>query len=404
MKFKYQARTEDGEMKEGIVDASSRESALDILESHDLFAVSLIESELIPVWLKDIKIFQRVSQKDIVIFSRQLSMMFTANVPLVESLEVLGMQQKNPVFREKVLSIARDVEGGTALSESFDKYPELFSPFYVNMIKSGEASGKLSEVLKYLADRTEQQYEFMSKIKGSMIYPLLVVGVSFGVITIIIFFIMPQFEEIFLSSEQELPFFTKVVLGASGFLRHWLFLIVGILIAFMAFIYFYFKRTDEGKEFFDKRILDFPVLGDFLKKFYLSRFAQNLSTLIAGGLPISQAIKICSDIVNNSVYKEAILKTQEGVKRGKTISSILIRYPDYFPTIFTQMVSTGEKSGQLEDSLEKVAFFFQKEVERALDTLLSVIEPALIVFLALIVGTIAAAVFIPLYNFIGTAV
>ena len=403
MKFKYKARTEEGEMQEGVIEASSKESASDILESHNLFVVSLVETGLIPIWLRDIKIFNMVSQKDIVIFSRQLSMMFEANVPLVESLETLGSQQKNPVFKEKVLEIAKSVEGGTALSEAFNKYPEVFSSFYVNMIKSGEASGKLSEVLKYLADRLERQYEFMSKIKGAMIYPILVIFVSFIVIGIIIFFVMPQFADIFAASENELPLFTKIVIGASEFLRKWILIILVLVLGLLAFAFFYLRKTKEGKEFIDEHILDIPVLGNFLKMFYLSRFAQNLSTLIAGGLPITQALRICSDIVNNNIYKDIVLKTQEGVKKGRTINSVLIRHPDYFPPIFTQMVATGEKTGQLEDSLSKIAIFFQKEVERALDVLLSVIEPALIVFLALIVGIIAAAVFVPMYNFIGTA-
>jgi len=396
VKFRYKARTEEGEIKEGIVEAGSRENALDVLESHNLFVVSLLETSLIPVWLRDIKILNRVSQKDIVVFSRQLAMMFEANVPLVESLETLGAPQKNPVLREKILEIAKSVEGGTALSEAFKKHPELFSSFYVNMIRSGEASGKLAESLKYLAERLERQYEFMSKIKGAMIYPVLVIAVSFIVIGI-----MPQFAEIFSTSEQELPFFTKIVLAASAFLRKWLFPLLFLFFAFLAFTFFYFRRTKEGKESIDKHILEVPFLGSFLKMFYLSRFAQNLSTLIAGGLPIAQALRICSDIVNNNVYKDIILKTQEGVKRGKTISSVLFVYPDYFPPLFSQMVATGEKTGQLEDSLSKIAIFFQKEVERALDNILSIIEPALIVFLALIVGVIAAAVFIPMYSFIG---
>ena len=403
MKFKYKARTEEGEMQEGVIEANSKESASDILESHNLFVVSLVESQLIPVWLRDIKIFNMVSQKDVVIFSRQLSMMFEANVPLVESLETLGSQQKNPILKENVLEIAKTVEGGTSLSEAFSKYPEVFSPFYVNMIKSGEASGKLSEVLKYLADRLERQYEFMSKIKGAMIYPILVIFVSFIVIGIIIFFVMPQFSDIFAASENELPLFTKIVLGASEFLRNWILIILVLVLGLLGFAFFYLKKTKEGKEFIDEHILNIPVFGNFLKMFYLSRFAQNLSTLIAGGLPIAQALRICSDIVNNNIYKDIVLKTQEGVKKGRTINSVLVRYPDYFPPIFTQMVATGEKTGQLEDSLSKIAIFFQKEVERALDVLLSVIEPVLIVFLALIVGIIAAAVFIPMYDFIGTA-
>ncbi len=403
MKFKYQAKTEEGETQEGVVEASSRQSALDVLENHNLFVVSLIESSLIPVWMREIKIFNRVSQKDIVIFSRQLSMMFEANVPLIGSLETLGSQQKNHVFKEKVLEIAKSVEGGTALSEAFSRHPDLFSPFYINMIKSGEASGKLSEVLKYLAERLEKQYEFTSKIKGAMVYPVLVVFVSFIVIGIIIFFVMPQFADIFAASENELPLFTKIVLGASGFLRKWILIILVLVLGLLGFAFFYLRKTKEGKEFIDEHILDIPVLGNFLKMFYLSRFAQNLSTLIAGGLPIAQALKICSDIVNNNIYKDIVLKTQEGVKKGKTISSVLIRYPDYFTPLFTQMVSTGEKTGKLEDSLSKIAIFFQKEVERALDVLLSVIEPALIVFLAIIVGIIAAAVFVPMYGFIGTA-
>lgn len=404
MKFRYQARTEEGKLQEGIVEAGSIEGASDVLGSHNLYVTSLKEAGIIPIWLGDIKIFKRVSTKDVVIFSRQLSMMFEADVSLVESLETLAFQLKNQTFKEKILEVTKAIESGTTLSDALSRHPDVFSPFYINMVKSGEASGKLSEALRHLADRLEEQHEFVSKIKGAMIYPSLVIALALGVIIVIIFFVMPQFSDIFATSEQELSLFTRLVLGTSEFLRKWMLIIFLLFLVLSGLLFFYFKKTKEGKEFLDKKLLKFPVLGNFLEMFYLSRFAQNLSTLIGGGLPITQALTICSDIVNNSVYKEIILKTQEGVKKGKTISSVLIMYPDYFPPLFTQMVNTGEKTGQVEESLTKIASFFQKEVERALDNILSIIEPALIVFLALIVGIIAAAVFIPLYGFIGTAI
>ena len=404
MKFNYQARTEEGTLQEGTIEASSKEAALKILETHNLSATYLNEVGLIPVWLRNIEIFNRISQKDVVLFSRQLSMMFDANVPLVESLETLGMQLKSPVFKEKILDITKTVEGGIALSNALAKHPDIFSPFYISMVRSGEASGKLTEVLRYLADQMEAQYEFMAKIRGAMIYPALVVAVSFFVIGLIIYFVMPNFAGIFSGSEYqyELPLFTKIVLAFSEFLRKWLILILIILIALLVSVFLYLRRTKEGQELLDKKALTLPILGNFLKMFYISRFSQNLATLVSGGLPIAQALRICSDIVNNVVYRDIILKTQEGVKKGKTISSILMTYPDYFPPVFTQMVATGEKAGQMEEGLNKIAIFFQKEVERALDTILSFIEPALIIFLAVIVGMIAAAVFIPMYNYIGS--
>ena len=401
MKFHYQARTKEGEVQKGVIEAASRENALSILESHNFFVTVLTETGIIPVWLREVKIGKGVSQKDLVIFSRQLSMMFEANVPLVQSLQSLGSQLKNKILREKVLKIAKSVEGGTAFSDSLSAFPELFSPFYISMVKSGEASGKLSEVLNYLADSLEKQYEIVSRIRGAMIYPALLIGVSFSVIAVIIFFVMPQFSEIFRSSGQNLPWFTELVIGVSEFLRKWLLIFILLFMGILGFVIFYLRKTKEGEETLDKHLLKIPLVGSLLKMFYLSRFAQNLSTLIMGGLPIAYALKICGDIVNNSIYKEIISKTQDGVKKGKAISSILVNFPEYFPPIFTQMVITGEKTGQLEDSLHKIAVFFQKEVERTIENIVSIIEPALIVMLASVIGLIAAAVFIPLYSFIG---
>jgi len=399
MKFNYQARTKKGEIQSGTIEASSREAAISLLQKYGLYVTVLEEAEVAPIYARRIKIFERISRKDLVLFSRQLSIMFGSEVPLVEALEVLANQIKNPNFKEKILKLSDEVEGGTSLSGALSHCPEIFSPFYISMVKSGEASGKLSESLSYLADHLEREYHLYSKMKGAMIYPCLIVFVVLIVLTLMIFFVMPPLTEVLKETGQELPVITKAVMGFTDFLRSqgWI-LILGFIVLII-FIFRYYK-TKEGKKFFDKFFLRLPLLGPFLKMVYLSRFAENLSTLISGGLPITRSLEITAEIVGNTVYKEIIFQTRDEVRRGEPISSVLGRFPEAFPPVFTQMTLVGEKTGTLDKTLMNIVTFYQKEVDRAIDNLLSILEPALIIFLGLIVGGLMASVLLPLYRVI----
>ena len=396
MRFNYQARTETGEVQTGAVEASSREVAFNILKGHDLY-VTILEEAAAPFYAKKLRIFEMVSKKDIVLFSRQLSIMFKSNVPIVESLKTIAKQTRKFKLRDKILKISEEVEGGTSLSKALSLFPKIFSPFYINMVKSGEASGKLSDVFIYLADYLEKEQAFRSKIKGAMIYPIFILVVFVGVVSIIMVYVIPQLAEVLKGTGQELPLITQVVIAVSDFLkkRWWLVLLflVGLIIGLWQF-----ARSKTGKRFFDRNLLKLPLLGAFLKKLYLSRFALNLSTLISGGLPIAQALEITGDVVNNNLYKEIIFETRDQVKKGETISSVLDKYPNLIFPLFYQMVMVGEKTGTIDSSLLNVVGFYQEDVDRSLDNFVRLLEPIFIILLGGAVAGLMAAVLMPLYS------
>ncbi len=388
MKFNYQARTQTGEIKSGVVEASNREAALDTLKAYGLFVTAIAEATT-PVFATRLTIFERVSSKDVVVFARQMAIMFKSRVPLTETFETIAKQTANRAFQEKIFQIAKEVEGGATISAALSLYPNIFSNFFVGMVKSGEASGKLSDVLAYLADYMEREYKFRSKIKGAMIYPAFIIVVFLAVATLIVTFVIPQLTEILKSSEQQLPLITRIVMWLADFMRKWILLIIIVFILVVMAVWRFYK-TSDGKKFFDHFFMGIPFFNSFLKKLYLSRFASNLSTLIGGGIPIVQALEITADVVNNDVYKNVILEVRDGVKKGETVSAVLQRYPSYISPLFYQMVVVGEKTGSLDSCLA--------DVDKGLDNFIKLLEPLLIVLLGGVVGGLIAAVLLPIYS------
>jgi len=399
MKYNYQARTKKGVIQTGIIEASSREAAAILLRKHGLYVTILEEVAAPPLYVKKIKIFERISQGDIVLFSRQLSIMFKSKVPLVEALRVLSTQTRNPEFKEKILELSEEVEGGTSFSGALSRHPKIFSSFYIAMVKAGEVSGTLSESLEYLAEHLEREYHLTAKMRGALMYPSFIIFVVFLVLALMIFFVIPNLSEVLVETGQELPTVTKVVIGLSAFLREWGWvLILGVVILISAGFRYY--RTEKGKKFFDKIFLKLPIIGPFLKMINLTRFAENLSTLISGGLPIALALQTVGEIVGNASYKEVIFEARDKVRKGEPISSVLARAPEVFPPVFVQMTLVGEKTGTLDSTLMNIVNFYKKEIDRTIDNLLSVLEPALIVILGVIVAGLMLSILAPLYQMI----
>ncbi|MCK4474136.1 type II secretion system F family protein [Candidatus Parcubacteria bacterium] len=397
MKFNYQARDKKGTVQSGIIEASSRETAAVLLQKHGLYVTILEQIDRVSFYSKHIKIFEGISLKDIVLFSRQLAIMFKSKVPLVESLLALSKETKNPELKEKILDLSGQVEAGASFSKALSRYPKTFSPFYISMVKSGEIAGSLSESLSYLSDHLEREYHLTSKVKGAMLYPFLVFFVVLLVLGLMVFFVVPNLANVLEETNQPLPIMTKIVIGTSAFLRTWLWLF-GLGIVVFISVGFRYYRTKHGKKFFNKIFLKMPLIGPFLKMLYLSRFAENLSTLISGGLPIAEALNSTAEIIDNSSYKEAILKTRDEVRKGKSISSILSNYPEIFPPVFTRMALVGEKTGTLDISLMNIVEFYKKEIERTIDNFLSVLEPLMIIILGIIVAGVVLSVLTPLYQ------
>jgi len=399
MKYNYQARTKKGEVQTGIIEASSREAAIVLLRKYGLYVTILEEATALPVYAKRLKLFEGITRQDIVLFSRQLSIMFKSKVPLVESLNVLSSQTRNLDLKERILDLSEEVEGGTSFSGALSRHPEIFSSFYISMVKAGEVSGTLSESLEYLADHLEREYHLTSKIRGALLYPALIVVVVLLVITMMIFFVIPNLSEVLIGSGSELPTATKIVINSAAFLREfgWVLGLVILLVIFAAFRYY---RSQKGKKFFDGLFLKIPVIGPFLKTINLALFAENLSTLISGGLPIASALQTVGEIVGNSRYKEVIFEARDRVRKGETISSVLSAAPEVFPPVFVQMTLVGERTGTLDSTLMNIVNFYKKEIDRTIDNLLSILEPLLIVILGVVVAGLMLAILLPLYQMV----
>jgi type IV pilus assembly protein PilC len=401
MKYFYQARSKEGKLETGTVEASTKEAAALLLQKYNIFVTSLKEQTPLIFRSESISFLNKVSKKDLAIFSRELAVMLQSRVPVTQSLKSLSVQIKNPGFKEKIFKVAQLVEEGNPLSEALATFPDVFDIFYVSLVKTGEASGKISESLSYLSDHLERESDITSKITGAMIYPAFVILVMLVVIPIVVLFVMPKLVDLIKETTTKPPAFTQLMIGFYSFLGEygWLLFIGAFL--FIIFIAYYFT-TKEGKKTWDEISLKIPFFGGFLKKTFLIRFAENISTLIGAGLSINNALKITKDIVGNSVYKRILTETEEGVSQGEKMSDILVRYPDYAPAFVVQMIQVGEETGTLDKNLMQIVIFYNKEVQRAIETFTALLEPILIVVMGVGVAFLAISVIEPLYGALST--
>ena len=402
MKYKYQARDKEGKIETGTIEASSKEAAVDLLSKYNIFVTSLTpENSGIFSGGINISFLNKVSKKDIAIFSRQLAVMLESRVPVVQSLASLSEQTKKPYFKEKIIKVSQLVDEGNSLSEAFSAYPDIFNVFYVNLIKSGEASGKISETLDYLSQHLEREADINSQIKGAMIYPAFVISVLVVVVFIVMFVVMPKLIDLIKQSSAKPPFFTMLMLGFYSFLSQFWWLLLAIFLAVVVTI-FYYMKTKNGRTNWDKISLRIPLIGEFFQKTYLVRFAENLTTLISSGLPITQALRITKDTIENYIYKQIIAETEKSVSEGEKISAVLKKYPKYVTPFVVQMVQVGESTGKLDKNLMEIVNFYQKEIKRDVDTFTALLEPMLIIFLGICVAILAVSVLEPLYSSLGS--
>lgn len=401
MKFTYQARTKTGELKKGVIEATSKMAAIDLLHKNELFPTFIREEQGGGLLNQDIALFENVSTKDILMFTREFAIMIESNVPPAKALEALADQTANKSFRDKIFKLASDIREGVPLSKAFTRYPKIFSDFYVNMVRSGEVSGNLPEVLRKVADHLENEYYIRSKTIGAMIYPIVILTVFLIIFIVIIVYVIPGLVEVLESSGAELPFVTRLVISISEFFVNFWWAVLAVILS-IVFFFIYYPKTKEGKQVFDELSLKLPIFGNFLKNIYMNRFAENLSTLISAGKPIGEALEVTADIIGNNVYRNIILEVKKRVLKGEKISESLTKYPIYISPLFVQMVSVGESTGKIAETLRNVVRFYQSEIDTFVDSLSSIIEPILILGLAVMVGILVAAVFLPLYQIGGT--
>ena len=382
MKFEYQGRSENGQMQSGIVEASSREDAINVLKKNKIY-VTFLEEKKDNIYSADITFFQFVSSKDMVLFSRQLAIMFQSGVPIVESLRSISKQTNKKKFKDQIEGLAVKVESGESLSQALAAFPKTFNPFYVGMVRSGEASGRLAETLEYLADHLEQEHNFNSKIISSMIYPAFILVVMVGILILLVVFVLPGLEDVF--ADMDLPWNTRLILNSGDIFKQWWW-VLALSIFVIAFLFRTFSKTPDGEKLIDNIVLKIPVIGEFVKKINLVRIAENISTLVAGGLPIVQALEVTAGVLSSNSYKEIMYEARDNVRRGEMISGTLIKYPKHFPVLFIQMIVVGEKTGNVDSSLKNVVSFYQGDVDRSLDTVVKMMEPAMIALVGGLVG------------------
>jgi type IV pilus assembly protein PilC len=421
--FQYSALDAKGEQTNGVVAAATEAEAIQQLRSKGLYPTQIAEEgktkkggKAAPAKAKGKAAAKakpakghtggRIKPKSLMIFTRQLATLIDSGLPLLRSLTVLEKQEPNPVLRATVAALAENVQGGSTFSESLAQHPKIFNKLYVNMVKAGELGGVLEIVLNRLAEYQEKAQKLKNKIVSAMVYPVIVMFIAVAILIFLMVFIVPRFKEMFTATNESLPLISQIVFGMSEFfLARPLFVpnvvFVFVVVGIAAFLFNIWGRTVGGRKAIDTMKLRMPILGDIQRKSAVSRFSRTLGTLVTSGVPILQALNITRDTAGNVVISKAIEKVHEAVKEGETIV-IPLQASGVFPNMVISMVDVGEETGQLPEMLLKVADVYDDEVDNAVTALTSILEPIMIVFLALIVGSVVFALFLPLIKMIST--
>lgn len=401
MKFKYQAKTKEGEMQVGFVDANDRETAVNILSSHDLFILSLEGTDqhhwydLITHWM------HRVRSQDMVVFTRQLAVLLESHLPLNKALSVLYDQTTNPSLKEAIFEISEDVDAGLTFYQALERQNNIFSEFYVSMIRSAEVTGNLDEVSAFLADYTEREANLAGKAKSALIYPAIVVTLFVAVVAVMVTVVFPQLQPIFEQSGVQMPWFATAMIGSGMFLAQWWAVVLIIVTVFLA-IFFNYLHTSEGRALLDDYKIRMPVIKRVFVPITIARFANASAMLIKGGVPVAQAMEIVGETVDNILYRDLLHDVSDRIRQGEAMSETLARYPEYFPLLVSQMVAVGEKTGRLTDLLLRVANFYTKQADSMLTNAVELIQPLLMIAIGVVVGLLFASILLPLYQLTST--
>lgn len=403
MLFNYEAIDGTGAKKQGSIDAVNVDIAIASLQRRGLVLSSINAADGGGgLFSKNLTFFERVSTKDVVILSRQLSSLFNAQISALRVFRLLSSEMDNHTLASKLVTIADDLQSGNSISAALAKHPKIFNDFYVNMVKAGEESGKLNETFEYLADYLDRSYALTSKVRGALIYPAFIVVTFFTVMVLMFTMVIPKISPILIESGAEIPSYTRVIIGISNFLLEYGFILLALLIV-AGYLLIRFIRTPTGSLAFDKVKLSVPYLSTLYKKLYLSRLADNMNTMLVSGIPMVQALQLTSAVIDNQVYEQLLNAAVEDVKGGKTLSDSLSVDPKIVPGMMTQMMRVGEEAGEVGSMLKTMANFYTREVTTAVESLVSLIEPAMIVMLGAGVAILLAAVLVPIYSIASSA-
>ncbi len=397
MLYVYESTDKEGKKSSGSLDAPSIEVAINSLQRRGLIILSIKpEKDALPFFQRNINIFERVKTKDVVIFSRQIATLFEAKVPILDSFRLLASETSSRLLKEDLEEIVADIQGGAPISGALAKHPKVFSNFFINMVKSGEESGKLDEVFNYLADYLERSYELASKAKRALFYPAFVVFAFFGVMILMFTVVIPKIGVLLDEVGKDVPLYTRIIMGIGNFFQAYI-LYMLILVIIGAIVAWRYVRTEDGQYFVAKAMITLPILGMINKKIYVARLTDNLQTLLSSGVPMIKAVEITADVVGNKVYHAILLDVADSIKGGGSLSESLRRYEE-IPALVPQMLRVGEEGGKLSFILETMAKFYKREVDNTIKNLIGLIEPVMIIVLAIFVGFLLVAIIGPIYN------
>jgi type IV pilus assembly protein PilC len=392
--YVYSAKTVTGEIQSGNVDLPNREAVIGYLRRQRLIPVTVREKP------KDVSITigRRVKMKEIVHFTRQFATMVNSGLPLVQCLEILAQQSENKFLQSSIREVQADVESGATLADALRNHPKVFSELYVNMVAAGEAGGILDTVLLRLSVFLEKNEALVRKVKGAMIYPAVILSVAVVAITVLLVFVIPTFEQMFASVDLQLPGPTRFVIFLSEMIQLYWWLFAGVIVATVLILRSYYK-TSGGRLALDRLMLRIPILGDLLRKTAVARFTRTLGTLLSSGVSILDGLEITARTAGNRVIHDAVMRSRSSIAGGETISEPL-KQSGVFPPMVTQMINVGEQTGTIDEMLDKIADFYDDEVDTAVEALLSAMEPMLIVFLGVVVGGMIVSMYLPIFDMI----
>lgn len=394
--YVWKGRNKYGQIVAGERVATSIEEATKLLTKEQILVIKIEKKSVfkIPRLIPT----KGVSSQELAIFTRQLSVMFSAGLPLVQALEILGAQQQNKVFKEIIFTVKSDVEAGSSLANAFRKHPNVFDNLYCNMIASGEASGNLDQILQRLALYIEKATKIKGQVKSAMAYPSVVLSVAVIIVIVIMWKVVPTFANLFFEMGVALPLPTQITIAVSRFVASYFYLIIGAFIGAGALIRTYYQ-TYNGRRVIDRILLKIYVIGDLLRKTAVARFSRTFATLLSSGVPMLDSLEITAKTSGNSIVEDAIMESRRLVSEGKSLVESLA-VSKVFPPMVLQMIGAGEQTGALDQMLNKIAEFYEDEVDRAVHTLVSLLEPIMIAFLGVIVGGIVMSIYLPIFTLI----
>lgn len=400
MLFHYKAIDSAGTKREGNIDAINTEVAISALQRRGLIISTIVEADKKSLLKRDITLFERVTYKELVILSRQIATLFEAQVSALRIFKLLGAESENSLLRKKLSEVTDDLQGGSSISNALSKHDDVFSSFYINMVRAGEESGKLDQTFLYLADYLDRNYEITTKARNALFYPAFVIATFIGVMVLMLTLVIPKLAETLLESGADIPIYTTVVIAVSTILTdYWLFALVGIVA--VLFILIRYARTEEGGFVLSDLKLKIPYVGSLFEKLYLSRIADNFHTMLESGIPMVRTIELTAKVVDNRIYEDMLTEAAEDVRGGMPLSGALGKH-DRMPGIMVQMIKVGEETGEVGNILNTLSVFYRREVNNAVDTLVELIEPVMVVFLGTGVGILLASILIPIYNIAGS--